>query len=76
MPEYLSLKFAADEPGALDQNRLRMILIGSPEEVIRTIRELHARGFAEVKQWSPLQTIPNAGEVLSILIKRGVSTIE
>jgi alkanesulfonate monooxygenase SsuD/methylene tetrahydromethanopterin reductase-like flavin-dependent oxidoreductase (luciferase family) len=76
MSEFLSLRFAADEANSLDQHRLRVVLIGNPEDVIRTIRELHSRGFAEVRNWSILQPIPNSNEVLSVLMKRGVPARE
>ena len=76
MSEFFSLRFAADETNSSDQNRLRVILIGSPEEVMRAIRELHARGFAETRHWSILQPIPNANEVLSVHTRRGINRSE
>jgi hypothetical protein len=56
-----------DQPCEDDQERLRMVLIGSGEWITQTIRQLHSLGFAEVGDWSPL--IPSAdGELLSVLI--------
>jgi hypothetical protein len=74
--EFLSLRFAADEQESFDPHRLRVVLIGTPEDVMRSIQDLHARGFAETRQWSILQPIPNSREVLSVMVKRGISPRE
>jgi hypothetical protein len=76
MTNYLSLKLAADETSSSDSSRVRCILVGSPDDVMRTIRILHVQGFAEVKHWSALQPIPNSNEVISVLIKRGICVRE
>ncbi|MBD2578337.1 peptide ABC transporter substrate-binding protein [Oscillatoria sp. FACHB-1406] len=49
---------------------LKVMLVGSPKAVTRTIHRLHRLGFAEVGEWSPLVPTQNPGEVLSILVRR------
>jgi hypothetical protein len=49
---------------------LQVLLIGSANGVNDTIRNLHARGFAEVGEWSPLLPAPNRNEVMSILSRQ------
>jgi hypothetical protein len=49
---------------------LQVLLIGSANGVNDTIRNLHARGFAEVGDWSPLLPAPNRNEVMSILSRQ------
>jgi hypothetical protein len=48
---------------------LKHLLIGSPRGVRSTIHNLHVRGYAEAKQWSPLMPTKNPGEVMSMLIR-------
>jgi hypothetical protein len=49
---------------------LQLLIIGSANSVNDTIRNLHARGFAEVGDWSPLLPAPNRNEVMSILSRQ------
>lgn len=76
MTEYVSLKFAANELRASHPPRLRIILLGIPEDVNHTIHEFHVRGFADADNWSLPQPIPNSNEVLSVLTKRSPSRNE
>jgi hypothetical protein len=48
---------------------VRILIISVPEGVIGTIHNLHALGFADVNQWSPLLPAQNPGEVMSILTR-------
>jgi hypothetical protein len=61
---------------------LRVLLVGNPEDVKATIRNLHRRGFAEAGEWSKLiarsrisnfsnELLPEArpDDVVSILTK-------
>ncbi|KAM3098634.1 hypothetical protein ACKFKF_17070 [Phormidesmis sp. 146-12] len=50
--------------------RVLMLLISSPDGLSDTIRNLHARGFAEAATWSRPLPIPNSQEVMSVLSKR------
>ena len=56
-------------PTSPNRERLRHILIGSPQAVRGAIRNLHVRGYAEVTAWSPLQPTTNPGEVMSVLLR-------
>ncbi len=57
-------------PLAPGQEQMRVLLISSPTWVRETIHDLHARGFANVKDWSSLLPGANPGEVVSILTRR------
>ena len=57
-------------PLAPGQEQLRILLISSPIWVTETIHDLHARGFANAKDWSRLLPGANLGEVVSILTRR------
>ncbi|MEB3294452.1 MAG: hypothetical protein VKJ24_14950 [Synechococcales bacterium] len=62
MPEYPSDRSAdgrsdfavflqlGDSQG--DRRPMRLLLIGLPEDIRATIKNLHARGFAETHEWS------------------------
>jgi hypothetical protein len=52
------------------QAKVRVILLGTPEDVGSVIHELYQRGFAEVSAWSPAQTIPDADEIIRVHIRR------
>ena len=52
-----------------DQSRLRIILIGFPEDVNREILNLHHCGY-DLDAWSPPQRIPGTAEVVTVYIKR------
>ncbi|MEB3151490.1 MAG: hypothetical protein VKL60_21040 [Sphaerospermopsis sp.] len=54
------------------REKIKHILVGSPELVKRTIHILHTIGYAEVRSWSKPVTAGNLGEsgdVVSVLIK-------
>jgi hypothetical protein len=67
LPLILPLYFNPLAPG---QEQMRVLLISSPTWVRETIHDLHARGFANVKDWSSLLPGANSGEVVSILTRR------
>ena len=52
-----------------DQERLRLIAIGSPDWITETIHQLHSLGFAEVGDWSPLLPLTGSDQLMSILTK-------
>lgn len=56
-----------------ERQRLKMILVSSPEVVKNTILTLYVKGFAQVDEWSPLQRTPNPNEVVSVLLRNIVS---
>ncbi|MCC3414298.1 MULTISPECIES: hypothetical protein [unclassified Microcoleus] len=55
-----------------EQDVLLVTLVGSPQGVRETILTLYRLGFAEVGDWSPVQRAANAGQVMSVLIRRKV----
>ncbi len=67
LPLILPLYFHPLAPG---QEQQRILLISSPNWVRETIHDLHARGFANAKDWSSLLPGANPGEVVSILTRR------
>jgi len=66
-PIILPLYFHPLAPG---QEQIRILLISSPTWVTETIHDLHARGFANTKDWSSKLPGANPGEVVSILTRR------
>ena len=57
----------ANEP---QREQVKLMVIGSPEAVRRTIYHFHLTGYAEVGDWSPLQQFPNnPEEKMSILVR-------
>ena len=67
LPLILPLYCSPLAPG---QEQMRVLLISSPTWVRETIHDLHACGFANVKDWSSLLPGANPGEVVSILTRR------
>jgi hypothetical protein len=50
------------QPG---RERLRHLVIGSPEGVRATINRLHVLTYAEQREWSRLVTIPQSGILIT-----------
>ncbi len=50
--------------------KVRIILLGTPEDVSSVTYDLYQRGFAEVTAWSPPQPIPDSREIIRLLIRR------
>jgi len=50
-----------------ERETVRLLAIGSRQEIIAVIHKLHKLNFAEVGAWSPLLPGPNPGEAMSIL---------
>jgi hypothetical protein len=61
---------ADSAPSRTPQAKVRVILLGTPEDVSSVIYELYQRGFAEVSAWSPPQMIPDADEIIRVHIRR------
>ncbi len=55
--------------GSDDYDTVRLMMFGSAAIIHSTIRNLHARGFADVGEWSPLASA-GRGEMMSVLTKR------
>jgi alkanesulfonate monooxygenase SsuD/methylene tetrahydromethanopterin reductase-like flavin-dependent oxidoreductase (luciferase family) len=54
---------------------LRVLLIGSEQDVRETIKNLHHRGFAEATLWSRVITYPNREAVDHLLPVRSDSVV-
>jgi hypothetical protein len=67
LPLILPLYLTPLAPG---QEQQRILIISSTTWVRETIHDLHARGFANVKDWSSLVPAANPGDVVSILTRR------
>jgi hypothetical protein len=52
------------------RSRIRLIAIGTPEDLIQLIHRLHRCGL-EVPQWSIPQPIPDSNEVVRVYIQNG-----
>jgi hypothetical protein len=52
------------------RSRIRLIAIGTPEDLIQLIHRLHRCGL-EVPQWSTPQPIPETNEVVRVYIQNG-----
>ncbi|WP_445176208.1 hypothetical protein [Microcoleus sp.] len=62
----------SDSAAISEQDVLLVTVVGSPQGVRETILTLYRLGFAQVGDWSPLQRAANAGQVMSVLIRRKV----
>ncbi|MGG6242798.1 hypothetical protein ACQ4N7_29685 [Nodosilinea sp. AN01ver1] len=58
----LLLANSESQPG---RDRLRHLIIGSPEGVRGAINYLHLLNYAEQREWSQLVTIPESGIVIT-----------
>jgi ACT domain-containing protein len=54
---------------------LRVLLIGSEQDVRETIKNLHHRGFAEATLWSRIMTYPNREAIDHLLPVRSDSVV-
>jgi hypothetical protein len=52
-----------------EYEKVRILIIGSPQAVTEIIHTLYRLNFAEVNEWSPLLPAPKPGEVMSILTR-------
>ena len=60
---------SSSEQRSHEKERLRLLVIGTPEGVTETIQTLEKLRYAEVRSWSPLLPVPNSDEVMSILTR-------
>jgi hypothetical protein len=63
---------------AVDQEHrypLRVLLIGSEQDMRETIKNLHHRGFAEATLWSRIMTYPNREAIDHLLPVRTDSVV-
>jgi hypothetical protein len=67
MQEFLPESNETPTEPVPERERLKVILVSSPQVINSTIRSLYTLGFAEVTEWSPLQPTPNPNESMSVL---------
>ncbi|MCC3439930.1 MAG: hypothetical protein JGK30_27175 [Microcoleus sp. PH2017_40_RAT_O_B] len=60
----------SDPTAISEQDIVVVTVVGSPQGVRETILTLYRLGFAQVGDWSPVQRAANAGQVMSVLIRR------
>jgi hypothetical protein len=49
--------------------KVRLVVIGSPEGLMDVMQSLHSLGYAEVRAWSPIQPIPDQPGFISVLTR-------
>jgi hypothetical protein len=49
--------------------KVRLVVIGSPEGLMDVMQSLHGLGYAEVRAWSPIQSIPDQPGFISVLTR-------
>jgi hypothetical protein len=49
--------------------KIRLVVIGSPEGLMEVMQSLHSLGYAEVRAWSPIQPIPDQPGCISVLTR-------
>jgi hypothetical protein len=52
-----------------ESEKVRLLVIGSPEGLMDVMQSLHSLGYAEIRAWSPIQPIPNQPGFISILTR-------
>ncbi|HEY9643309.1 MAG TPA: hypothetical protein V6C57_22665 [Coleofasciculaceae cyanobacterium] len=67
---FIALTQNAPLTASSPQAKVRVILLGTPQDVNTVIYDLHQRGFAEVAAWSPPQSIPDSREIIRVHIRR------
>ncbi|MBW4658290.1 MAG: hypothetical protein KME15_06420 [Drouetiella hepatica Uher 2000/2452] len=70
LQDFIAALTQTDEAIAHTPAKVRIILLGTPEDTSSVIYDLYQRGFAEVTSWSPPQPIPDSREVIRLLIRR------
>jgi hypothetical protein len=52
-----------------EHEKVRLVVIGSPEGLMEVMQSLHNLGYAEIRAWSPSQPIPNQPGFISVLTR-------
>ncbi|NEO14969.1 MULTISPECIES: hypothetical protein [unclassified Moorena] len=58
----------SDNQGALPK-KAKLLLIGSPEKVRKTINAIYSLKYAEPEEWSTPEPMGKPGEVMTFLIR-------
>ncbi len=70
--EFVTLEDNSSNQVQVSREKIKHLLVGSPNLVKRTIQVLHTTGYAEVGSWSkPVKAgnLGESGDVLSVLIR-------
>ncbi|BAY94979.1 MULTISPECIES: hypothetical protein [unclassified Tolypothrix] len=70
--EFVRLEDNSSNQVQVRREKVKHILVGSPELVRRTIYQLYTTGYAEIGSWSkPVKAgnLGESGDVLSVLIR-------
>ncbi|BAY99025.1 hypothetical protein NIES37_30040 [Tolypothrix tenuis PCC 7101] len=70
--EFVKLEDNSSNQVQVSKEKIKHLLVGSPNVVQRTINLLHTIGYAEVGSWSkPVKAgnLGESGDVLSVLIR-------
>jgi hypothetical protein len=52
-----------------EDEKVRLVVIGSPEGLMDVMQSLHGLGYAEVGAWGPIHPIPNQPGFISVLTR-------
>jgi hypothetical protein len=52
-----------------EHEKVRLLVIGSPEGLMEVMQSLHSLGYAKVGDWSPIQPIPEQPGFISVLTR-------
>ncbi|MBD6614800.1 hypothetical protein FNW02_02725 [Komarekiella sp. 'clone 1'] len=70
--EFVKLEDNSSNQTQVSREKIKHILVGSPNLVRRTIQVLHTIGYAEVGSWSKpviAGSLGESGDVVSLLIR-------
>ncbi|MBW4687976.1 MAG: hypothetical protein KME40_23470 [Komarekiella atlantica HA4396-MV6] len=73
--EFVKLEDNSSNQMQVSREKIKHVLVGSPNVVKRTIHRLHTMGYAEVNSWSKPVIAGNLGEsgdVVSVLIRQQI----
>lgn len=73
--EFIKLEDDSSNQIPVSREKIKHILVGSPNIVKKTIHRLHTTGYAEVGSWSKpvvAGSLGESGDVVSVLIRQQI----
>jgi hypothetical protein len=70
--EFVTLEDNSSNQAQVNREKIKHLLVGSPNVVKSTIHRLHTTGYAEIGSWSkPIRagSLGGSGDVVSVLIR-------
>jgi hypothetical protein len=52
-----------------ENEKVRLVVIGSPDGLMEVMQSLHNLGYAEIRAWSPIVPIPDQPGFISVLTR-------